>query len=118
MGKDLGGFAEGVKPFMDLNMALFKEQIKRFHEAIAALSNLPKFGYNQKNTMREVLKLSDIQFKQENVGQELQLVGTGVGFTKSRGKELGSICLPGPCRLICMCLISIHFFLHAYSTLT
>ena len=83
MGKDLGGFAEGVKPFMDLNMALFKEQIKRFHEAIAALSNLPKFGYNQKNTMREVLKLSDIQFKQENVGQELQLVGTGVGLISS-----------------------------------
>jgi len=95
-GEDLGLFAEKVKPFAELEMGKFKENMDILVNATTGLE-LPKFSQKDHLYFNSIAKLGQID--NEGVGRELELMGSGVGMitagietlTIEKAKALGKL---------------------------
>ena len=100
LGKDLGGFANNVKPFMQMDMPKFKSQIKQLTEALNAI-HFPSFSsfLQSQGLLHNIRRLSNIEFQQPTLGEDMQKLGTGVqmissgidSLTVEKAKALGRL---------------------------
>ena len=84
LGKDLGGFATSVKPFMNMDMPKFKSQIKMLSEALGQI-HFPSFSsfLQGQSLLHQIRKLTDIQMSQPDLGDQMQAMGIGVSMISS-----------------------------------
>ena len=84
LGKDLGKFATDVKPFQNMDMPKFKNQIKMLSEALGQL-HFPTFSaFLQSQTLlHQLRKLTSVQLSQPDLGDQMQAMGLGVSMISS-----------------------------------
>ena len=87
LGKDLGGFATDVKPFMNMDMPKFKSQIKMLSEALGQI-HFPTFSsfIQGQSLLHQIRKLTSVQLSQPDLGHQMQAMGLGVSMI-SNGLE-------------------------------
>lgn len=80
-GEDLGEFASKIKPFIDLDMVLFVENMSLLNTALNNM-DFPKWGTKERNTMSALQRFGNIKLA-EDFGDEIIKLGTGIGMISS-----------------------------------